>query len=466
MKMSKWISVLAAGLLSQASVADAQQPNRHFDRYFNHYADSFVTKAFVKYGGPEGKMCDPDLRLDQVRELIRNAWEISGGMHQIVYLVGAMDRGLDSGYPTMTNVNAACRSSLSDDPLMSVRLAMREARERYNCDLSFHFNTSDAHTDSIDWQKCLDRDILARDAKGDVKTTGHWKLISHAKDWKSGFAKERIDAVLKAIPELRESKTIHYDAFFARASEKDGITVEDDKLAIKAIADYWHAQGVDVTTEFITSTDMIGWFPMFWHNNMDEHQRVKYPTDLVCGGDDEWNGRWKNDYFRCIPICAAAPAAGCLYEEAWGIGHWGDLHARDLDRGRMVKQLFRTAFLFAWYNRRPVVGHSVTKDDYSVMRAGGVVANVRIRDRYLTVKENGRIVVDGTDYFLDMPYGGGTLLVHSLKGCDRVFALPGNLRRAPSFSGMRHPSREPVVLKNEDGNLRVRLAPGESLVLK
>ena len=446
--------------------ADAVGPGRHYDRYFNHYADSFVTKAFMKYGGPKGKVTRPDLMMDQVRELVRNAWEITGGLHQIVYLVGAMDRGLDSGYPCMTNVSAVCRSSLSDDPLTSVRLAMREAREKYNCDLSFHFNMSDAEDDGLDWQECLDRNVIARDAKGNFKRSGHWCQISHAKDWTCGFAQRRIDAALKAIPELRDVKTIHLDAFFARSSEKDGITVAQDKKAIQAITDYWHAQGVDVTTEFITSLDMIGYFPMVWHNNFDEHQRVHYPCDLICGGDDEWNGRRRNDYYFCHNIYATVPAAGCLYEEAWGIGHWGDLHARDLDRSRMIAQLFRTAILFAWYNRSPVVSHEVTREHYLVKRANGVVADVRIADRHLTVTENGRTVVDGTDYFLDMPYGGGTLLVHSLRGCDRDFELPADWKGATRFEGVRHPAREQISLVPSSGRLRVKLAPGESLMLR
>lgn len=459
------LAAAVSALPAPESSACAETPARHYDRYFNHYADSFVTKAFVKYGGPKGNVTEPELRLDQVRELIRNAWEITGGMHQIVYLVGATDRGLDSGYPCNTNFNAACRSELSEDPLTAVRLAMREAKAKYNCDLSFHFNTSDAHEDSLDWQECLDRDVLARDKDGTPKTCGFWKHISHAKDWKSGFAKKRIDATLKAIPELLDAKTIHCDAFYARTSEKDGITLDDDKAGIRAIVDYWHGKGVDVTTEFITSTDMLGYFPMVWHNNLDEYQRVVYPIDLVCGGDDEWNGRRRSDYFNCVPILACAPAAGCLYEEAWGIGHWGDLRSRDLDRSRLVRQLFRTAILFAWYNRNKVVAHEFTAEEYVVRRTGGVVATVRTKDRHLTVKENGRLVVDGTDYFLDMPYGGGTLLVHSLKGCDRVFELPADWKGCTRLEGRLQPAREQVVLTPADGKVRVKLAAGEALTL-
>ena len=130
----------------------------------------------------------------------------------------------------------------------------------------------------------------------------------------------------------------------------------------------------------------------------------------------------------------------------------------------MICQLFKTAILFAWYNRNKVVGHSFTANRYVVRRTGGVVATVNTADRRLTVYEKDRLVVDGTDYFLDMPHG--VLLVHSLKGCDRTFVLPDSLKTVSSFSGVKHPARESVVLANEGGRLRIMLNAGESLVLK
>ena len=93
------------------------------------------------------------------------------------------------------------------------------------------------------------------------------------------------------------------------------------------------------------------------------------------------------------------------------------------------------------------------------------MATVRTKDRHLTVKENGRLVVDGTDYFLDMPYGGGTLLVHSLKGCDRVFELPADWKGCTRLEGRLQPAREQVVLTPADGKVRVKLAAGEALTL-
>ena len=71
------------------------------------------------------------------------------------------------------------------------------------------------------------------------------------------------------------------------------------------------------------------------------------------------------------------------------------MSAAVLGGNALAGALFRNTFLFTWYNRHPLKRHVVTATDYTVEREGGVVANVRMSDRRLTVTENGRMVVDG-----------------------------------------------------------------------
>lgn len=459
-----WTKLIVGGLV--VCGCSAVEAGLHYDRYFNHYADSFVTKIFMKSKGTT----KATTTLDQCRELIRSTYELSGGMHQIIYLVGWQHDGHDSKYPDWGTVGAQCKSSLSDDPLTSLRMAMREARERWNCDLSLHLNMNDAHPDSPLWQLYNEKDLLCRDKAGKIRPLGTWFRISHVKEWKSGYAKKRIDALVAMLPELKDAKTVHIDAFFAQDSEFDGITIADDADAIRAITDYWHSLGIDVTNEFITDESMMGYFPMVYHFNLDERQRLLYPADVVCGGDNLWNGRLYLDYHhRYKPNMGelfCTPKAGCLYDEAWGIGAFCDMHPGFLNRAALAERLFHTAFLAAWYNRRPVTRHTMTATDYAVERDGGVKANVRMKDRHLTVTEKGRTVVDGHDFFLDMPYGGGTVLAFSGKGCDRVFELPSRLAGAHQLVGTRYPKGEPCTLAVTDGKVQVKLAPCESLMLK
>jgi len=460
--MKRLILALVLGVASAASAEKA--PGMHYDRYFNHYTDSFVTKIFMKSKTQKG--CATTM--DQVRELIRNFHEMSGGLHQIIYLVGWQYDGHDSKYPSLDKVGDQCKSSLSDDPLTSLRMAMREAREKYNCDLSLHINLNDAHPDSPDWKLYNDKDLLCKDKNGNIRKLGTWYRISHVKEWKSGYVQKRIDALLNMIPEIKDAKTIHIDAFFAQSSDFDGISIEDDKAAIKAITDYWHARGIDVTNEFITSLDMIGYFPMVYHYNLDERQRMLYPVDVVAPGDDIWNVRAGRDYHGAARRIAApvdtAPASGSYYEEAWGTGCFCDLFPMYLAYQNLTRALFRNTFLFTWYNQHPLVEHVVTPTDYKVRRAHGVEANVRMRDRHLTVTQDGRVVVDGGDCFLDQSWG--VVLAYSRDGCDRAFELPHAWRNAKTLVGQSFPSKNPCTLSVRDGRVRVQLSAGESLVLR
>ena len=99
-------------------------------------------------------------------------------------------------------------------------------------------------------------------------------------------------------------------------------------------------------------------------------------------------------------------------------------------------------------------------------REGGVVANVRMSDRRLTVTENGRTVVDGGDYFLDETWGGGVILAYSANGCDRDFELPQGWTGSTALTGTSFPSGKPVTLPVSGKKMHLTLARNESLVLR
>ena len=462
MRLKTLLAFVGSVTLGMQAAAE-YMPTMHFDKWHNSYTNSFVSKIFMKRKGED----KPATNLDQCRQLIEAIHGISGGMHQIIYLVGWSHDGHDSKFPNWELVGDCCRSSLSQDPVLSLRAAIREAREKWNCDLSVHINTSDCHKDSPDWKLYNDKKLLRLDSNGNpVKSYSSWYMISHVKDWNSGVAKSRIDRFLEMLPEIRDSKTVHLDAFFARPSEGDGITLEDDKQAIRAQTKYWHEQGIDVTTEFVESIDMIGWFPMFWHLNLDERQRMLYPASLICGGDNAWNARKRIGYRNRPSAENCVPSVGCYYEEAWGIGHFNDMSAAHLNKKILAEKMFSTALLNVWYNYHPLIRHCVTTTSYGVQRADGVKAVVRMADGHLSVTQNGRTVVDGSDYFLDMPYNGGVILAYSNNGCDREFELPPEWNGRCVIKGENWTQGKKIELPVKNNRVQIRLDAGDSLVLR
>ena len=447
----------------QNSIDQYNAGKMKFDHYWNTYHDSAVYKVLLKYKDVKHVRTT----LDQAMDYIRAIHDYSGGMHQIVYLVGWQYAGHDSKYPSWGNVGEQCKSSFSQDPRTSLRMMMREAR-KYNADVSLHINMNDAYTNSPLWSAYVENDLLCRDAKGNLvkgRIFGGEQSypISHLKEWRSGFAKKRIHELLELLPELKDTKTIHIDALFGNQSPGDQITFKDDIAAIDECTKYWHELGFDVTTEFLTAYDQIGYFPYIYHLNLDERHKVLYPPSLICGGTG-YSLRSRADYYN-KPWQNTMPNAGCIYEEAWGAAHWGDRMGPFKPSGAFLGNLFHTIILYAYYNKSYPVKHGVDRENYTVERANGVVSNIRMKDRALTVTDNGRTVVADHDFFLDFPDNGGKILAFSEKGCDRAFKLPPSLTGVEVLKGMRYPDGAEVRLSVVDNAVRLVLAPETSLVL-
>jgi hypothetical protein len=448
------------------SIAQANGAKMRYENWFNNYHESFVYKIFLK-SKINGQ---PFTTLEEAAEIIRRVNDFTGGMHQIVYLAGWQYDGHDSKYPSLDMVGDHCKSRFGESPLESLRGMMREAR-KFNADVSLHINVDDAYTNSPLWKSYVDDNLLCRDGNGNLVKSGVWDgelayAVSHQKEWKSGRLERRILGLLDLIPEIRQSHTIHIDAIIGRESKFDGVSLADDKAAIRNMVDFWHEQGVDVTTEFLQSMDALGLFPMVYHHNTDESQRILYPPSLLCGGDSAWNTRHLLDYdnqkwesFR--------PSGGCAYEEAWGDGHWGDLTGAALaDERKFLANLFNRAILNAYYNRSRPVRHSVTADEYIVERANGVTATVFRKDRTLAVVDNGRTVVSKCDFFLDFPYGGGTILAYSEHGCNREFRLPSSFASEKALSLTVWPCGKTDKLDVNCGKVQLVLENGMSALIR
>lgn len=436
-----------------------------YDRWHNDYCHSMVYKIMLKSKSKP----NPHTTIDDALKIVRMIHDLSGGMHQIVYLVGWQHLGHDSKFPDWGRVGDHCKSSYSKDPLASLRAMMRDAR-KLNADVSLHINMNDAYTNSPLWSTYCANKLLCIDKHGRFCSTGVWDGeesygISHLKEWNSGYAQKRILGLLEMIPELKESHTVHIDALFGLASLGDDINEAADIEAIDKIVDFWHQNEIDVTTEFLPALNQVGYFPMVYHYNVDERYKIIIPPDLLCGGDSAWNTRNQQDYYNKI-WKGMMPLPGCVYEEAWGEGHWGDLVSSDLrDVTKLIRLLFSRTFLFVYYNQARPISHVIDGKFYRVKRSNGVESCVDMVSRILTVSDNGRMVVSDGDYCLDFPYGGGTLLLYSARGCSRSVQLPRRFKGATEFSGLRYPEGEKVRFEVKNGEVVVELKAGASAVL-
>ena len=398
---------------------------------------------------------------EEVLRTIRVIHDVTGGLEQVVYLVGWQFDGHDSKYPSWAEVNPRLKRPQDPDARASFLWLAAEAKKLNAC-VSVHINMSDAYENSPLWAEYRANGLIICGADGQPVKAGVWGneqsyLVDKVKEWKSGHAKKRIDALAALLPFLRESGSVHIDAFGLIG------TNQELRQAVFGIFDTWRGLGIDVTTEYFDH-ELAGRLPMVYHLNLSEENRIKYPANVICGGGDGCNQRIKRTDDGWLHL----PEAGCLYEEAWGVSIDGDLGAwPNCTQGIVGKICTRT---LPWYflNRHRALSYEDGAEVYRVTFSDGVECAVRKSDRHLTIRENGRVLVDGGDVFMPALWTKGEWFVYSQKGGTRAWPVPEAwqgkaevLAYALSDDGRSAKTVMPI----RDNSLTISLVPGQAFAL-
>lgn len=256
------------------------------------YNKTLVTKIFLCSRTGAGDVDQVFLKFGDVPEVLRKLDNLTLGIPKIAYLVGWQYNGHDSKYPAWAEVNQHLKRDEDATALDSLKWLVQEAK-RYNTTISLHINMIDAFEDSPLWQEYLEKDIVAKDKqgnpiKGELFANMQSYQISYAQEWKLGYAQKRIDGLLAMLPELRESGTIHIDAFHSmRPSGPNepispylGIPLEDEIATQRKIIRYFQQRGLDVTSEGymygLRKDPFIGLQAMVWHLDEDSLRDLEW----------------------------------------------------------------------------------------------------------------------------------------------------------------------------------------------
>jgi hypothetical protein len=258
------------------------------------YHQSLVYLIMLATRDGSGKMDKLYLNFAQTLDAIRKVHHFTGGIPQIIYLIGWHHEGHDSKYPDWSEVNPHLKRDEDETALDSLRWLIREARQ-YNATVSLHLNMFDAYQDSPLWDMYVAKDIIAKDTEGQVIPGKAWGgmtsyQVSYTQEWKHGLAQKRIDDLIAMVPELVEGKTIHIDAFLgARPLDREapispllGYTKEQECATQRKIYRYWRDRGIDVTSEWVTCfrTDrFVGLQAWCWHGGSSVED---LPDELYC----------------------------------------------------------------------------------------------------------------------------------------------------------------------------------------
>ena len=271
--------------------------------WMHDYNKTLVIKFFLCSRDGEGNVDKVYLTFSDALNVLRRIDSITLGIPKIVYLVGWQYNGHDSKYPAWNEVNARLKRPQDSTALDSLKWLI-EAAKAYNTTISLHLNMFDAYMESPLWDEYLAGDIIAKDSsgnpiKGEVFYGMQSYQISYAREWELGYAQQRISQLIEMIPELKEARTIHIDAFHSmRASGPGepispylGLSIEDEMAAQRKILRYWRNQEIDVTSEgsvyWLRKDPFLGLQPMTWHYDEMTYARK------------DWLGKPKN--FTSLP---------------------------------------------------------------------------------------------------------------------------------------------------------------------
>lgn len=446
-----------AGLFAADALTppSAKDPDEDFMRGlppYNHtYHQSLVYKIFcAAKDAPDQNL----VRFEDALHYIRTIHDITGGLKQIAYLVGWQFEGHDSKYPAWLEVNRHLKRAEDPDARTSFLWLAKEAK-KYNALVSVHINMSDAYENSPLWKTYRDNGLISCDNNGTPIKGGVWDgeqcyYVDKVREWESGYAQKRIDAIFELLPFLRENGTVHIDAF--------GKIGGNPQLrnAVFGIVDYWHKQGVDMTTESI-DLETIGRVPMAYHLNLSEKSRLKYPPNVLCGGGDYGNKIWTTD-----------PEAGCLYEEAWGVSIDKDLCQKHGGLTSIVDTICTKTLVWYYLNGHRALSYRDSDGIYRVTFSDGIESTVRKADRHLTIRHGNRTLVDGGDLFVPALWTNGQWFAYSRNGGTRIWPLPGPWKDAKTVTAtdLTDEGRgKTSTLIVSDGKLTITLEAGKGLAI-
>lgn len=260
--------------------------SQHKTNWKHVYHHSLVMKMFLSVPDNKGgSLVAQDFQ--SALQIIKETDQLTLGVPKIIYLVGWQYNGHDDQYPAFFEVNPALKRPADPTARESLLWLMREAKQ-YNTTISLHINMTDAYENSPLWKDYLEKDMLSKNADGSLLVIGNYNnrkayQINYRREWEEGYAKKRVDDLLKLVPALREAGTIHLDAWIARESKGHQESVVTEAGYQQKLADYWNAQGIDVTTEWVMDY-MHNRVPYYWHfNGRSQQDYLRQPVANVTG---------------------------------------------------------------------------------------------------------------------------------------------------------------------------------------
>lgn len=345
-------------------------------KFDKQYHETIIYKLYLD----DINKSSPLLTFADCLGVIKQIHNVSGGLKQIVYLVGWQYKGHDTGFPNHTEINERVGN------MEDLRKLIDDAKE-YNCTVSLHVNFDDSYEQYPEYNK----ELLSRGPDGKPYI---WFLnsnisnlnvysISHTLQVETGYAKDRMERLLALVP-IEES--IHFDAHrpYNEVWLPDGTHIDAECEVQKGmipIKKMFLEKGIDITNEGCGDDGIYSWG---WH--MPEWQ-LAYIT-VMCHGRVQGVNR---KGFEGEALGRSLIRDEFIPEPYDNIVknfylHW--MYARILFRKKMVDYQIGawTQTIEAWYEHNTWVRSGYSQEDLKADYEGIPIA--RGTDRFLPWRDN------------------------------------------------------------------------------
>jgi len=347
---------------------------------------------------------------DQAEEIIERVNRFTGGLPQIVHLVGWQYDGHDTGYPSLDAFNEKLGTP---DRLRALH---RRCKEELNTTLTYHINLDDSYPTHPGW----DPDVICREPNGDLmrweEFNGEMSYhICHTKDVESGKVFKKLESLMNTVP---LEGAIHLDAFrnMNWSWEPDGLIgpVEELECGVKPIVQWFRERGIDVTTEGCDHSAAE------WAGIVSGVLHVGRPRDLVQlrHGKMIYGGRfWPPSvwgYGLGTSINWDVVYGDCAKE--WYGCEWWPL---------LLDGIYLGTLLYHYYLEREMLSAKLDDDGARLLFADGTETYVKRDNSGLRVWRGDLVLADGFDRFIPR---GNTIYAFSRDGSQKDWVLPDRFR--------------------------------------
>jgi hypothetical protein len=390
------------------------------------YAGPTYIYKIINAWGPPPPRNQPVTSFEECLTIIRSIAELTGGLPQIVFLVGWQYEGHDSGYPSLDRVNpdAGGREKL---------LWLAREAKKYNAVISYHINLDDAYREYPGWDPkvlCLGRDgqpypWIFYKGPGVNLQAYH---ISHAKEVETGYFARRAQAFLDTAP---VEKALHLDTFrYSNISFGPGESIgmnEELVLGCREIFKWFAARGIDVSSEG-PYDGFYGTLSWFLHR-----QAIHDPFHLMMMHGKAYGG--------------GKPAEPFGEVMGWSVDRAFQAHSHEFGTVYSAEQageVFYLGALLQDYLARKDLLWLGTDGTESVARYSGDCVARQKKGGPLLVKEGDVILADGQDRMI--PLSSSEIRFYSVTGGERSWTLPpawaGTSVELLELGAGAHPSKQ------------------------